>query len=252
MERFVEADVLQENGSVSKLMKLHLKKRGESINVGFGAKSVLRKLSTTEKSLEHKFRKNVRAFLICLLQQIFERCPLKYKMTLPIEMGSTLKENVLQQRFNTLVQLLHGDGLISSTANCWKIWKAIMHWFKMLISYKKPTNSIWMMTEWTRFSQHNWLGKCSDDGSYHLMTMHVWSLGFPSMMISYCQTWLEETIFSQRIVYEGVQKAGGPSEVQITPALLLQKPKKRKTKLWPKTTCWKEEGNNQIQTCSGK
>ena len=57
MEWLGKSDVLNGNGSVYKLLTLDLKSEEnliplDSINIGFGAKSVLRKLSTTEKTLE--------------------------------------------------------------------------------------------------------------------------------------------------------------------------------------------------------
>ena len=86
MEQFVKSDVLNANGSVYKLLTLDLKSEEnliplDSINIGFGAKSVLRKLSTTEKTLERSLRKGARAALIRLIQKLFEKCLLKFKTT---------------------------------------------------------------------------------------------------------------------------------------------------------------------------
>ena len=121
-----KTDVLNANGSVYKLLTLDLKSEEnliplDSINIGFGAKSVLRKLSTLEKTLERSFRKGTRATLIHLIQKLFEKCPLKFKMTRaisclsPTEISS-LKPEILKERFNLLVQLFHVDRIISSIA----------------------------------------------------------------------------------------------------------------------------------------
>ena len=81
MERFVKK-VIKENGISSyKLMKIDLRKEEnllpvDSVNIGFGARKLLRKLTTTEKTQELQFRLEVRSFLACLLEKIFERCPL--------------------------------------------------------------------------------------------------------------------------------------------------------------------------------
>ena len=126
MERFVKSDVLNTNGSVYNLLTLDLKSEEnliplDSLNLGFGAKSVLRKLSTTEKTLERSFRKGARAALIRLIQKLFEKCPLKFKMTRAISCQSpteisSLKPEILKKRFNLLVQLFHDDRIIYSIA----------------------------------------------------------------------------------------------------------------------------------------
>ena len=86
MEWFVKPKVLQENLSAFKLINLDLTKEEnllplESINVGFGAKVILRKLTTAEKTVERQFRKAARALLVRMVKKLFEKCPLKYKMT---------------------------------------------------------------------------------------------------------------------------------------------------------------------------
>ena len=77
---------MEVNLAVVKLMNIVLKKEYnllplEPINVGFGAKAVLKKLKTVEKPHDRQFRKSARAMLVKLHQKLFERCPLKYKMT---------------------------------------------------------------------------------------------------------------------------------------------------------------------------
>ena len=84
MERFVKK-VIKENG-VSSYGKIDLRKEEnllpvDSVNIGFGARKLPRKLTITEKTQERQFRLEVRSFLARLLEKIFERCPLKYKLT---------------------------------------------------------------------------------------------------------------------------------------------------------------------------
>lgn len=85
LERFVNSSVIQENSSTFKLLNLELEEKNlkplENIDVGLGAKAILRKLKTTEKPEERTFRSHVRSMLIGLVNTIFERSPLKYKMT---------------------------------------------------------------------------------------------------------------------------------------------------------------------------
>ena len=74
LERFVKPNVLKENSAAFEL-NLPIKDENnllpiESIDVVFCAKAVLRKLKTTEKSLERQFRKAARSFLIRLLEKV--------------------------------------------------------------------------------------------------------------------------------------------------------------------------------------
>ena len=123
MERFVKPDVLQANCTCYKLLKLDLTKEDnllpiESINVGFGAKAKLRKLKTTEKTLEWHFRKGAQALLVRVIEKLRERCLLKFKMIRSISClsPSLLKPELMKTRFILLVQFLHGDGMVASIA----------------------------------------------------------------------------------------------------------------------------------------
>ena len=78
LERFVQPHVLESNASSCKLINLDLKNQEnllpiESINVGFGKKSVLQNLFTTEKTMERQFRNDIQIYLISLVQKIFQR-----------------------------------------------------------------------------------------------------------------------------------------------------------------------------------
>lgn len=93
MRRFVKPQVINANLQPSQFLKLDLRKEAnllpaESVNIGFGAKRVLKKLKTTEKPDERKFRLEARSFLANLLEKLFERSPLKYKNTRPISSQS--------------------------------------------------------------------------------------------------------------------------------------------------------------------
>ena len=64
MDRFARSDILMKNSSAIKLMNLDLKEEENllALEVGFGTNAVLRKLKTTEKSLEREFCPSVRTF----------------------------------------------------------------------------------------------------------------------------------------------------------------------------------------------
>ena len=113
----------------------------ESIDVGFGAKVVLRKVTTVEKT-ERQFRKESQTFLVYLIKKLFERCPWKYQLTRlisslsPIEI-SRMKPAALKKRFNSLVLFLHGECWISIFA-AEKAEKQYKSLIKMLTFYRKP------------------------------------------------------------------------------------------------------------------
>ena len=104
MERFVKKEVIKENGISSyKRMEIDLRKEEnllpvDSVNIGFGARKLLRKLTTTEKTQERQFRLEVRSFLARLLEKIFERCTLKYKLTQSISSLSPIDIKSLSEQ----------------------------------------------------------------------------------------------------------------------------------------------------------
>ena len=81
LDRFVKTSVIREaSKNTFKLVNLMLEGNSllplHEIDVGLGAKSVLKKLKTVDKPEERKFRVNAQIFLI-ELKKIFERSVLK-------------------------------------------------------------------------------------------------------------------------------------------------------------------------------
>lgn len=68
----------------------------DSSDIGFGAKSVLKKLSAIEKTLKRAFRKGARAVLICLIQKLFEKCPLRHFLTRAVSFLSPTESSSLK------------------------------------------------------------------------------------------------------------------------------------------------------------
>ena len=236
MERFVKSNVLNANGSVYKLLTLDLKSEEnlillDSINIGFGATCVLRKLSTTEKTLERSFRKGARAALIHLILKLFEKCPLKFKMTRAIScLSSTeissLKPEILKKRFNLLVQLFHDDRIISSIAA-----------EKAEKRYNQLINNSDFLEETSKFNiNHDRVDEFYSRILDSSVTLDLENVVRLVLILSYgnarvesgfsinndilSENMLEESIVSQRIVYEGVHKAGSAEDVEITPEML--------------------------------
>ena len=82
----LKASVIRE-ASTNTFKLINLKLEGNSllplheIDVGLGAKSVLKKLKAVDKPEERKFCANAQIFLIEMTKKISECSPLKYKLT---------------------------------------------------------------------------------------------------------------------------------------------------------------------------
>ena len=76
----------------------------ESVDVGFAAKSKLKKLGTLEKPQERKFRSDVQEFLIRFVEKVVERSPLQYNFVRSDSSLSPIDIGVL-----TLMYLLGGS-----------------------------------------------------------------------------------------------------------------------------------------------
>lgn len=236
LERFVRSDVIESNLSAYKMINLDLNKIEnllpiESINVGVGAKSVLSKLTTTEKTLERQFRSDVRKFLIHLLQKLFQRSPLKYKLTRtisslsPIEIKN-MKPEVLKKRFNSLVIFLHDHRWISSAAadNAEKQYNTLIKNSDFLAEAKRFSISDDRVdTFYARILDSSNTVDLQNIVRLILILSHgnarVES-GFSINDDILLPNMLAETIVSQRIVFEAVQRAGSPNKVEITRQLM--------------------------------
>jgi len=248
LERVVKPDVLNKNKTGFKLLKLvndDLRNKRdkdkpfkeenllplESINVGFSAKCILKKLTTAEKTLDRTFRRSVREFIIRLVEKVVERGPLQHKFTRsmsalsPIEI-STLKPEILISRFESLVEELTDSRWITAL----QADRAIKQ-YKTLITNKD------FLAECKRFSVledrlDTFYARILDTNStvdLEVVTRYVLIIsngnarvesGFSINNDILLPNMLEETIISQRIVHEGIQKAGGPTKVPITDDLL--------------------------------
>ena len=86
LQRFVKASIIRKTSTNTfKLINLKLEKNNllplHEIDVDLGVKSGLKKLKTVDKPEERKFCTNAQIFLIEMAKKIFERSPLKYKLT---------------------------------------------------------------------------------------------------------------------------------------------------------------------------
>ena len=116
MDRFVRSEALLANSSPIKLLHINLDDKevllsAFSINVGFSAKALIKKISTVNQIKVRNFYYNVKFFLKTIVEKLRERSPLKYKLTRAISslsqtQISTLSEAIICKRFITLMELM--------------------------------------------------------------------------------------------------------------------------------------------------
>lgn len=236
LERIVRKEVLDENRTSSKLLNL-VKKLGEgkssemflpleSIEVGFATKTVLRRLKTTQKSLEKGFRENIQKFLIRMLQKIVERSPLKYRLTRsmaslsPIEI-SLMTDETLMGWFESLVTELHDSNWITSleAEKAMKQYKGLIKDKDILRELKKFN----IVEDRVDRLYSEILGTESPELSKVVRVILILSHGNARVESGFSingdillPNMMEDTVIAQRLVYEGIHKAGGVTHVVIT------------------------------------
>jgi hypothetical protein len=247
LERVVKPEILSKNKSAFKLLKLvkeGMRKKAdknnptkklyqednllpiESIAVGFAVKKTLKKLKTQDKPEERKFRYHVREFIIRLAEKIVERSPLQYNLTRSISSLSprvigVLRFDALVSRFEKLMTELHDDRWISAL----QAEKSLKQ-YKTLISnadFIKKAKEFNIREDRvdTFYSQVLDSPSTVDlEGVVRLVLIvshgnaRVES-GFSVNGDILLPNMLGETVVAQRIVYEGIQKSGGPTNVEI-------------------------------------
>ena len=204
----------------------------DSVDVGFGAKKVLKKLTTVQATKARDFKKNAKQFLIKLVSKLAERCPLKYKLTQfiaalsPIQISS-VSDQVLMKRFDKFLELLTESKWLSSISA-----DRAKHQYSEFISNKK------VLQKMKEFD----IGDSVDE--FYMNTFKDLNLKMPELLqvvkitliLSHGQARVEsgfsineqilaenmkeESVVSQRIVYEGVMQEGGPLKVNINGRML--------------------------------
>jgi hypothetical protein len=236
MRRFVKQEVISANSQPSQFLKLDLRKEEnllspESVNIGFGAKRVLKTLKTTEKQEERKFRLEVRSFFATLLEKLFERSPLKYKLTRPISSLSPLEiasksDDTLEKRFMKLLEILCDYGWLE-TAEAEKAQKQ----YSGLLSKKCFKDKAGKFDIYQDRVDDFWAEVLDSPSTVDLENV-VWLIliishgnarvesGFSINEEILQPNQLAHSIVSQRIVYEAVSKAGAAVDVDITPEMI--------------------------------
>ena len=123
VNRFVQTEVIQEH-TLTKLIKLDFNENSHllpssSVEVGFAANGVLKKLGTLQCTKERQFKKSATIFLSNLLSKLSERSPVKYSLTLYLSSLSptqicSISDELLNKRFKKLLETLFDSLLISA------------------------------------------------------------------------------------------------------------------------------------------
>ena len=84
--RFVRTEVITKH-TLSQIVKLNFRDDSKmlpsaSVDVGFGANFILKKLNTLQSTKVCQFRKNAKTFLVELMSKLAEKSPIKYPLTL--------------------------------------------------------------------------------------------------------------------------------------------------------------------------
>ena len=199
----------------------------ESVDVGFAAKSKLKKLGTLEKREERRFRSDVREFVIRFVEKVVERSPLQYNFVRsasslsPIDI-SVLDSDLLIGRFEKLATELHDDK-----------WISLVQAERALKQYKTLINNKDFIEEAKKFDIHK--GRVDEFYSRILngpSTVDLEVVVRFVLIVSHGNARVEsgfsvngemllpnmfgETIVAQRFVHEAIQKAGGTTKVEIT------------------------------------
>ena len=104
MERFIRSEVVLANSSPIKLLRINLDGKevllpASSINVGFYAKALIKKIFTVNQIKVRNFYYNVKLFLKTTVEKLRERSPLKYKLTRAISSLSPTQISTLSKPF---------------------------------------------------------------------------------------------------------------------------------------------------------
>ena len=131
--------VLEANSTVVKMMLLDLSKKDNdllpaSVNVGFGAQSLIKKLPTVNQKEVHEFRKTARNVIKQCIERLCEHSLLKYKSTRAIPSFSliligTVDRKITGRRFGTLLKIFSESGWVSTVTaeKATKEYKMLLH-----------------------------------------------------------------------------------------------------------------------------
>lgn len=232
MSSFVKETVLESAKSVSQLCEIDLDKEEnlkpkEKIDFGFSTKARYAKISSPREKLS--FRVNCGTMFIATCKKLIERCPLKYKLTKAISAFSPFiiykSRTQALKRLNSLLTILHEKRHISGTiadqakrqfqilvqdpdflSKCqsFQFSHRLDDFYASIIGSQKEYGELWTVVKLILILSH---GNAAVEAGFSINS----DLLVPNLK--------QETIQSQRIVYDAVTKVGGPLQIVINDEL---------------------------------
>ena len=237
MNRFVKSSVLQSATTVNKLIDIDLKNTEnlllpKDVDIGFGTARHLNKCKATD-NLKAQFQTDCCKFLVATVTKILERCPLKYNLTQGI---SCLDPDLIfhhplsaQKRMNMCLKVLHENFRITevvaerakqefllfctmaqesekqSFQNCIEKHQRLDSFFCSHLRGVEKFNNLWKVVKIILIISH---GNASVEGGFSINK---------GLLVTNLH---EDSIISQRHVYDAVMNAGGIMSVNINDTLL--------------------------------
>ena len=236
VNRFVRTEVIQEH-TLTKLIKLDFNENSHllpssSVEVGFAANGVLKKLGTLQCTKERQFKKSATIFLSNLLSKLSERSPVKYSLTLYLSSLSptqicSISDELLNKRFKKLLETFFDSLLISAkVADRAKVQyikfignKKVMEKMKQFDIIKDRADEFYMNV----FSDVPHFPELEEVVKLCVILSHgnarVES-GFSINELIMDVNMKEQSLVAQRIVYEGVMTEGGPIKADINSVMM--------------------------------
>ena len=113
--RFVRTEVITKH-TLSQIVKLNFRDDSKilpsaSVDVGFAANLILKKINTQQSTKVCQFRKNAKTFLVELMSKLAEKSPIKYPLTLFLSSLSPMQiiavsDKSLKKRFGKILKNL--------------------------------------------------------------------------------------------------------------------------------------------------
>ena len=128
--RFVRIEFITKH-TLSQIVKLNFRDDSKilpsaSVDVGFAANSILKKLNMLQSTKVCQFRKNAKTFLVELMSKLAEKSPIKCPLTLFLSSLSPIQtiavsDKSLKKRFEKILKNLDALWISGKVADCAKL-----------------------------------------------------------------------------------------------------------------------------------
>ncbi|XP_075556329.1 uncharacterized protein LOC142588454 [Dermacentor variabilis] len=233
MGRIIKQEILRAADTPFKLLKIDLEKPENIVfvnafDVGFAAKSELRKAAKPSQLALLTFKKECISFLKVCSQKIMERSPLKYRLTTGVsclDPVCALSVEVGKRRLAIALEIL--------TQHRWLTGLKAERAHRSYVQVCSLSSAQLLLKNFDRTAQRLdtlWFELCSRNHKELLifakiiLTMSHGNAaverGFSVNKECLIENLNEESLIAQRIVYDGVSAAGGVANVDITDSMV--------------------------------